>query len=77
LPAGRRKEESNAITAYKEFPKRSHYTIGQPGLEEVADYALNWALRPTANTGGSDVLPNHDRLPTFPNGKDGTGPQTA
>jgi hypothetical protein len=50
LPAGRRQEESNAITAYKEFPERSHYTIGQPGLEEVADYALNWGrfVRPRA-----------------------------
>ena len=39
--------ESEAITAYKEFPGRSHYTLGQPGWEEVADYALAWALKPT------------------------------
>jgi pimeloyl-ACP methyl ester carboxylesterase len=34
---------SKAITEYKEFPGRSHYTVGQDGWEEVADYALEWA----------------------------------
>ena len=29
--------------SYKEFPGRSHYTLGQDGWEEVADYALDWA----------------------------------
>jgi alpha-beta hydrolase superfamily lysophospholipase len=33
-----------AITDYKEFPGRSHFTIGQDGWEEVADYALRWAV---------------------------------
>src|SRR3712207_3707264 len=44
-------DESNAkhyrhtksVTDYKEFPGRSHYTLGQDGWEEVADYALEWA----------------------------------
>jgi pimeloyl-ACP methyl ester carboxylesterase len=34
---------SNATTDYREFPGRSHYTVGQDGWEEVADYALEWA----------------------------------
>ena len=34
---------SKSITDYKEFPGRSHYTVGQDGWEEVADYALEWA----------------------------------
>jgi pimeloyl-ACP methyl ester carboxylesterase len=34
---------SRAVTQYKEFPGRSHFTIGQQGWEEVADYALEWA----------------------------------
>ena len=34
---------SNATTDYREFPGRSHYTVGQNGWEEVADYALEWA----------------------------------
>jgi pimeloyl-ACP methyl ester carboxylesterase len=33
---------STALTEYKEFPGRSHYTLGQDGWEEVADYALDW-----------------------------------
>lgn len=36
-------EKSKALTAYEEFPGRSHYTVGQDGWEEVADYALRWA----------------------------------
>src|SRR5262249_54412907 len=35
--------KSKAVTDYKEFPERSHYTLGQAGWEEVADYALDWA----------------------------------
>jgi pimeloyl-ACP methyl ester carboxylesterase len=38
--------KSSAITAYKEFPDRPHFP-GVPGWEEVADYALAWALNPT------------------------------
>jgi alpha-beta hydrolase superfamily lysophospholipase len=40
--------KSQAITAFKEFAGRSHFTIGQPGWEAVADFALDWALNPTA-----------------------------
>lgn len=36
--------KSEAITEYKEFPGRAHFTIGQDGWEEVADYALRWAV---------------------------------
>ena len=34
---------TKALTEYKEFEGRSHYTLGQDGWEEVADYALEWA----------------------------------
>lgn len=34
---------SKSITAFKEFPGRNHYIIGEPGWEEVADYAVQWA----------------------------------
>ena len=40
----KRYRRSQAVTAYKEFPERSHYTIGEPGWEQVADYVLRWAL---------------------------------
>ncbi|MEA2579349.1 MAG: hypothetical protein QOE83_241 [Actinomycetota bacterium] len=38
-----------ATVEYKEFPGRSHYTVGQDGWEEVADYALTWATDHAAN----------------------------
>ena len=40
--------KSKALTAYKEFAGRSHFILGQPGWEEVADFALEWAPNPTA-----------------------------
>ncbi|MBN3745221.1 alpha/beta hydrolase [Burkholderia sp. Se-20373] len=39
---------SRAISAYKLFDGRSHYTCGEKGWEEVADFALDWALAPAA-----------------------------
>jgi pimeloyl-ACP methyl ester carboxylesterase len=36
-------KHSTAITELKAFPDRAHYTIGQDGWEEVADFALEWA----------------------------------
>jgi pimeloyl-ACP methyl ester carboxylesterase len=44
----KRFQRSGATTAYKEFPDRSHFTIGQEGWEEVADYALQWATEHAA-----------------------------
>ena len=35
--------KSAAHTDYKEFEGRDHYTIGAPGWEDVARYALTWA----------------------------------
>jgi alpha-beta hydrolase superfamily lysophospholipase len=40
--------KSRAITDFKEYPGRSHYTLGQEGWEEVADYALDWAIENAA-----------------------------
>jgi pimeloyl-ACP methyl ester carboxylesterase len=39
--------KSGATTAYEEFPLRSHFTLGEEGWEQVADYALNWAVENT------------------------------
>jgi pimeloyl-ACP methyl ester carboxylesterase len=35
---------AKTVTDYKEFEGRSHFTVGQDGWEEVADYALDWAV---------------------------------
>ena len=36
---------STAITDYREFPNRTHFTFGEKGWEEVADFALQWAAK--------------------------------
>jgi pimeloyl-ACP methyl ester carboxylesterase len=41
----KRYRKSTATTEYKEFPGRPHFTGGVPGWEQVADYALSWAIR--------------------------------
>ncbi len=51
--AFKRFDRSHAITEYKEYPDRSHYTIGQEGWEEVADYALDWAVEKASATVGA------------------------
>jgi pimeloyl-ACP methyl ester carboxylesterase len=34
---------STAVADYREFPNRTHNTVGQKGWEEVADFAVQWA----------------------------------
>ncbi|HUQ84181.1 MAG TPA: alpha/beta fold hydrolase [Gemmatimonadaceae bacterium] len=41
-------QKSRAMTALKEFPERSHFTIGERGWEAVADYALDWSVQNAA-----------------------------
>jgi pimeloyl-ACP methyl ester carboxylesterase len=40
--------KSAAITEYKEYPGRAHFTMKQDGWEEIADYALDWATQHAA-----------------------------
>lgn len=42
-------KHSKAITDFHEFEGRSHFICGQDGWEEVADYALDWAIRVQAS----------------------------
>jgi alpha-beta hydrolase superfamily lysophospholipase len=37
--------KSNAKTELKEYPERSHHPVGEPGWEDIADHALDWAER--------------------------------
>jgi pimeloyl-ACP methyl ester carboxylesterase len=48
--AHKRYGKSSALADYKEFPGRPHFTMGVPGWEEVADYALNWAAEHHSST---------------------------
>jgi pimeloyl-ACP methyl ester carboxylesterase len=49
-------------TEYMMFPDRTHYILGQPGWEEVADFALEWGLR-NASATGEDTLPSDEPQP--------------
>lgn len=40
--------KSPAVTAFREYPGRPHLTVAVPGWEELADFALAWALEPAA-----------------------------
>jgi len=41
----RRQLRSPGITAFRSFPGRSHWLCNERGWEDVADYALGWAVR--------------------------------
>jgi pimeloyl-ACP methyl ester carboxylesterase len=60
---------SSATTDYKKFEGRSHYTMGQDGWEEVADYALEWAeekaTTPSRYTGGVQPMETHPAVRPF------------
>ena len=43
--------KSKATTELKEYPDRSHYIVGEPGWEEVADHALAWVEQNAKGTG--------------------------
>lgn len=54
--AYRKHRRSPAVTELKSFGGRSHFLCGEPGWEEVADYAIDWALqhrRTDPQAGGS------------------------
>lgn len=36
--------KSTSVTDYMEYPDRTHFILAEPGWEDVADYALNWAV---------------------------------
>jgi pimeloyl-ACP methyl ester carboxylesterase len=40
---------SQAVTEYREYPDRSHFTVGLAGWEAVADNALEWAVAQAAS----------------------------
>ena len=49
--------KGSAIVEYKEFPGRSHYTLGQDGWDEVADYGLRWATEKAVTVPRSQSTP--------------------
>ena len=51
--------KSNTVTEIKEFAGRAHLMPAQAGWEDVADYALSWAVGHAAGARG----PRHDWRP--------------
>jgi alpha-beta hydrolase superfamily lysophospholipase len=43
-----KQKKAASATEYKLYPERSHWTCAEPGWEEVADFALDWAERNAA-----------------------------
>ncbi len=41
----KKQKRAPSLTELKIFPGRSHWTLLDPGWEEVADFALDWAVR--------------------------------
>ncbi|MGY6560801.1 MAG: alpha/beta hydrolase [Luteibaculaceae bacterium] len=35
-------QDSSSVKAYYEFPNKSHYIVGEPNWEDVANYVANW-----------------------------------
>src|ERR687895_767391 len=56
--------QTKSVTDYKEFPGRSHCTLGQDGWEEVADYALEWAEEHAVTRKESVMSSSSTHLPT-------------
>jgi pimeloyl-ACP methyl ester carboxylesterase len=46
--AAKRLGKSQAVVDYREFAGRPHFTVGAPGWQDVADYALDWAIKARA-----------------------------
>jgi pimeloyl-ACP methyl ester carboxylesterase len=38
----------SGLVAFHEFPERDHFTCGAPGWQKVADFAIDWAMEPSA-----------------------------
>src|ERR1041385_274883 len=49
-----KQKQAPSNTELKIYPNRSHWTCIQPGWEEVADFALDWAVK---NARAANVLP--------------------
>jgi pimeloyl-ACP methyl ester carboxylesterase len=41
----RKQRHAPSVTDFKSFPGRSHFLCAEPGWEEVADYAIEWASK--------------------------------
>jgi hypothetical protein len=47
-----KQKRAASLTEFKLYPARSHWTCAEPGWEEVADFALDWAVKHARATAG-------------------------
>ncbi|HEY7800104.1 MAG TPA: hypothetical protein VIA80_15145 [Hyphomonadaceae bacterium] len=40
-----KQKKSPSLTEFKEYKGKSHWLCMEPGWEEIADFALDWAVR--------------------------------
>jgi pimeloyl-ACP methyl ester carboxylesterase len=50
-----KQKRAASTTEFKLYPERSHWTCLEPGWEEVADFALDWATRHAAAGAGAGL----------------------
>jgi pimeloyl-ACP methyl ester carboxylesterase len=51
-----KQKRARSLTEFKLYPTRSHWTCAEPGWEEVADFAFDWAVK-NARPNGATVTP--------------------
>lgn len=58
--------KSRAVTEFREYPERTHWTIGQDGWEDVADFALDWAVHHAAADADARAAVSPDAVASAP-----------
>ncbi|MGE0827776.1 MAG: alpha/beta hydrolase [Hyphomonadaceae bacterium] len=48
-----KQKRAASLTEFKLYPDRSHYLCAEPGWEEVADFALDWAVKNKRSAGAA------------------------
>jgi pimeloyl-ACP methyl ester carboxylesterase len=51
-----KQKRAKSLTEFKFYPTRSHWTCAEPGWEEVADFAFDWAVK-NARPNGANITP--------------------
>jgi pimeloyl-ACP methyl ester carboxylesterase len=53
----RKQKRAASLTEFKLYPNRSHFTCLEPGWEEVADFALDWAAKNARPAASVTLIP--------------------
>jgi alpha-beta hydrolase superfamily lysophospholipase len=50
-----KQKRAASLTEFKLYPDRSHWICGEPGWEEVADFAFDWAVKHARDNGVTPI----------------------